>query len=209
MLKELLEFLADELNNYLTLKENMSQTDPPRFVLGNVAKAFDNEASSSSPSTNSSSAASIVNSGILSIVNIEEDKAARQPENYVKTDTTARYKSPPLYINVYLLIALNRTSYTDSLKWLSYVLQFFQHQKVFTPVTHPSLDNRIQKIMVDLCSPTFEQVNHLWSTLGGKYLPSVLYKIRQVTIDEDLTTSEGGLIREIQLGEKLKMPVSG
>jgi len=30
-----------------------------------------------------------------------------------------------------------------------------------------------------------EQVNHLWATLGGKYLPSVLYKVRMLTIEDD------------------------
>ena len=204
MLREILQFFADELNNYLTLKGEVINTDSPRFLPGNAAKAFDNETGSSS----SISSPVISNNAILSIVNIEEDRVAKEQKNYIKTDTTVRYKNPPLYINIYVLIAMNRTLYTDSLKWLSYVLQYFQHQNVFTHITHPSLDSGIQKLVVDLYSPSFEQVNHLWSTLGGKYLPSVLYKIRQVTIDEDLTISEGGLIREIQLTEKLKVPVT-
>ena len=62
--------------------------------------------------------------------------------------------------------------------------------------------------VVDLFSLNFEQVNHLWSTLGGKYMPSVLYKIRQVTIDENLTVSESGFIKTIQLNEKVITPVS-
>jgi hypothetical protein len=91
---------------------------------------------------------------------------------------------------------------------LSYILQFFQYQNVFTPISHPALDSRIQKLIVDLYSLNFEQVNHLWSTLGGKYLPSVLYKVRQVTVDEDITTSEGGFIKQIQLDETLLKPVT-
>jgi hypothetical protein len=54
----------------------------------------------------------------------------------------------------------------------------------------------------------FEQLNHLWGILGGKYLPSVLYKIRRVTVDEEATISEAGFIKEIQLNEKSKQPVS-
>jgi hypothetical protein len=79
---------------------------------------------------------------------------------------------------------------------------------VFTPITHPALDPRIQKLIVDLCTLNFEQINHLWSTLGGKYLPSVLYKVRQLTIDEDSTVSESGFIKEVQLTEKVIPPVT-
>ena len=53
----------------------------------------------------------------------------------------------------------------------------------------------------------FEQINHLWSILGAKYLPSVLYKVRQLTIEEDTADYINGFIKEIQLDEKLKQPV--
>ena len=36
-----------------------------------------------------------------------------------------------------------------------------------------------------MVSMNSEQVNHLWATLGGKYLPSVLYKVRMLTIEDD------------------------
>jgi hypothetical protein len=48
----------------------------------------------------------------------------------------------------------------------------------------------------------FEQVNHLWSTLGGKYLPSVLYKMKLVTIADQDNQIEGGLITEIIMNKK-------
>ena len=91
---------------------------------------------------------------------------------------------------------------------LGSIIQFFQYQNVFDHLTHPALHPNIKGLVVDLYSLNFEQVNHLWSTLGGKYLPSVMYKVRQVTIDEDATISESGFIKEIQLNEALKLPVS-
>ena len=196
MINESLQFIADELNKYLTLKLGPSG-DPPRLVTGNISRVFDPEAGTG-----------LNNKAILSLVNVEEDRVAKQQENFVKTDTSTRYKSPQLYLNLYILIAVNRTLYSDSLTWLNYILQFFQYQNVFTPISHPALDSRIQKLIVDLYSLNFEQVNHLWSTLGGKYLPSVLYKVRQITVDEDITTSEGGFIKQIQIDETLLKPVT-
>ena len=197
MINESMQFIADELNKYLILKMGPT-SEPPRLVLGNVSRVFDGEAA----------ATGLNNKAILSLVNVEEDRVARQQENYVRTDISTRYKSPQLYVNLYILFTVNRTTYTDSLSWLSYILQFFQYQHVFTPISHPALDSRIQKLIVDLCSLNFEQINHLWSTLGGKYIPSVLYKVRQLTIDEDSTVSESGFIKEIQLSEKVIQPVT-
>jgi hypothetical protein len=175
-------------------------SDTPRVVLGNVARAYDTDVLSG--------ADPITNRAIISLVNIEEDRVSKQQENYVKTDIGVKYKNPPLYLNIYMLISVNRNNYGQSLAWLGHILQFFQYQNVFTPVTHPSLDNRILKLITELYSLNFEQVNHLWSTLGGKYLPSVMYKVRQVSLDEDLTMSESGFIKEIQIDDKLKLPVA-
>lgn len=199
MIRESLQFLADELNKYLILK-GTTTTDPPRLVLGNISRVFDADSGSVATSMN--------NRAVLSLVNVEEDRVAKQQENFEKTAITTRYKSPPLYLNLYVLICVNRTSYADSLAWLNHIVQFFQHQHVFTPITHPSLDSRIEKIIADLHTLNFEQINHLWSTLGGKYLPSVLYKVRQLAVDEDLTVSESGFIKEIQLDEEVIKPVT-
>lgn len=56
--------------------------------------------------------------------------------------------------------AMNRKYYDDSLNLLGLIIQFFQHQQVFTPITHPSLNNRIKKLVVDLYNMNFEQTNH-------------------------------------------------
>lgn len=200
MIKDSLQFIADELNKYLIVRQVVS-SDLPRVVLGNAARAYDTEAPPSG-------AEPIANRAIISLVNVEEDRVSKQQENYVKTDSGTRYKNPPLKLNLYMLISVNRNNYAQSLTWLGHIMQFFQFQNVFTPITHPALDSRIKKLLVELHSLNFEQVNHLWSTLGGKYLPSVMYKVRQVTLDEDLTVSEGGFIKEIEMTGAIKQPVT-
>jgi len=91
---------------------------------------------------------------------------------------------------------------------LAYIIQFFQYQNVFTPLSHPALDTRITKLITDLYTLNFEQINRLWSTLGGKYLPSVMYKVRQITLDEDAVIAGGGLITEIDINNISKQAVS-
>ena len=197
MIYDTLKFLSEEVNRYLSLK--MGVLAQPRLKIGNVSLAFDNTLLGEN---------SLAGKAILSLVNVEEDKVAKQQENYSRTDSATQYKSPPLYLNLYILFSINKPEYDDCLKWLGHIMQFFQHQQVFTPITHPGLDPKIPRVVVDLFSLNFEQVNHLWSTLGGKYLPSVLYKVRQISVDENLTISESGFIKDIQLNEKVKTPVS-
>jgi hypothetical protein len=197
MIAETLAFLASELNGYLNTK--LVVTSDPRVKLGNVARALDG----SLPPD-----ASLQDKAIITLVNIEEDRVARKHEAFVKNGTTVKYKSPPLLLNLYFLISVHKDDYADSLVLLGHIVQFFQFQNNFTPLTHPNLDSRVERLLVDLYTMNFEQVNHLWSTLGGKYLPSALYKLRQLTVDENAITSESGLIREIRLDERMRLPLS-
>jgi len=190
MIYETLNFLAVEVNKYLNQK--LTPLTDARLKLGNVSQAFDE-------TTNGAN--SLKEKAILSLVNIEEDRISKQHENFTKDEQNTYYKNPPLYINLYILFSIYKDEYKDSMIWLGHIIQFFQHQNSFTPLSHPSMDPRIKKLVVDMYTINFEQVNHLWSTLGGKYLPSVLYKVRQVTIDEKAVVSESGVIKTIQIND--------
>jgi len=195
MINETFKFLVDEVNQYLRLKLPISPTDPG-LVWGNAAKAMDNDATGSN---------SLAGKAILSLVNVEEDRVAQRQENLTRTGQTLISKSPQLYLNLYALFSVNRADYGESLKWLAFIVQFFQYQNVFTPTTHPDLDIRIKKLIVDLYTMNFEQLNQLWSILGGKYIPSVVYKIRQLT---NAINQEGAVITQVTLNDLLKTPVS-
>ncbi len=187
MIHESLNFLSVEINKFLNQK--LGSTTDPRLVLGNIAKTADGGDSASNP---------LNNKLILSLINIEEDKVSKVRENYVKTSSSIIYKNPPVLINMYVLIAANFATYSDNLKMIAYIMQFFQAGNYFTPISHPALDARIEQLNADLFALNFEQINHIWSTLGGKYLPSAMYKIRQVSLeDENAVQTEGKWIEEI------------
>jgi len=54
---------------------------------------------------------------------------------------------------------------------------------VFTPSNTPSLDPKIEKLSVEMVNLSTEKLNNLWATLGAKYIPSVLYKLRMLSFD--------------------------
>jgi hypothetical protein len=167
-------------------------------VLGNITKAQDSD-----PGNNGNT---LMGKCVLTLVNIEEDRISKPVQNYVKINERIQYKNPKIYLNLYCLFSVVHNSYETALQYLSFVIQFFQQKNVIDHRNSPSskeakLDARIEQLIFDMMSMNFEQVNHLWGTLGGKYLPSVLYKVRLVAIEDDTPGLEGPAITDIAINE--------
>jgi hypothetical protein len=45
---------------------------------------------------------------------------------------------------------------------------------------------------------TFEQINHLWGSLGGKQVPFAMYKARLVAVSDHRSLGQGRLIEKIE-----------
>jgi hypothetical protein len=194
MIDKALKFIAEELNNYLLTK--LSFSDSKKIVLDNIAKLSENGGGGST------------NKVVLSLVNIEEDRLSKSPDNFFKTDDNkVVYKNAPIHLNLYCLFAYNHgdsdsettNHYEEALLYISYVIRFFQYRNVFTASNSPAMDTGIEKLLMELHTVGFEQLNHLWAVLGGKYLPSVLYKMRLVVIDENLQSGVGELVRNVNV----------
>lgn len=196
MISESLTFLVAEVNRYLNAQLGPATAD--RVVLGNVARVADNEGSGAGGGSNGVA--------MLTLVNIEEDKASRNPQNFRRLDDQIVYRNPSIQLNLYGLFSAHTNTYPTALEIISYIVQCFQAQRTFESQSNPNLDPRIEKLALDLFSLNFEQINHLWSTLGGKYYPSALYKIRLVKIEDTTPMAGGGLIREIDLNGRGKSP---
>ena len=94
--------------------------------------------------------------------------------------------------------------YLDGLKVISFVTQFFQHQNVFTQENSPRLkENNIEELIFDLRTLSFQDLNNLWGVLGSKYMPSVLYKVRMLTINEDFVQGVIPVIQKISVNDKV------
>lgn len=121
----------------------------------------------------------------LSIVNIEEERVMReQAPARVTVNGRELSLQPELRLNLTLLFAARMANYDMTLKALSNVLTFFQAFPAFAAEDYPSLDARIGKIIMELYSVGPETLNQLWAAMGAKYQPSVLYRARLVTIQD-------------------------
>ncbi len=199
MIFQAMELIRQNLNAFLTAGV---LTVPEPVVLGNIA--FATPDNPTTPTVDESAQI------YMSLVNVEEEASLRNQKAVRQTEIRPlAYVNPPTIVNLYILFTANHKDYSLGLRNLGLILLFLQGNRTFsiakTPVppagvfTSPGeKENRI-KITLDLMSLTFEQVNHLWGSLGGKQMPFLLMKARQVEIDAERMLEGGGFISEIQI----------
>lgn len=142
---------------------------------------------------------------VMSLVNIQEETTLKNIPHYRQENGRTVYKNPPVHLNLFVLFSvLHRDQYETSLKRLARVVEFFQWRKEFSfAATPPQLGGLSQemKLYADLYTLTFEQLNHLWGSLGGKQVPFVLYRMRLVEVEAQKQQAEGSAITEILINE--------
>jgi hypothetical protein len=91
----------------------------------------------------------------------------------------------PLFLNLYVMAVANFTgnNYPEALKFLSLVIAFFHGRPVLDHSNCPELDQGIDKLILDIENTPPQAMSNIWGVLGGRYLPSVLYRVRMVVID--------------------------
>ena len=64
-----------------------------------------------------------------------------------------------------------------------------------TPQNTPEMPAGISQLSIDIANLKVEEIGQLWGNLGGRYVPSVMFKVRSVIIDAGLVKSITPLIR--------------
>lgn len=130
-------------------------------------------------------AANVNNKLVIFLVNIEKDAVPFRNVNLHEVGDREVQSSLPLYFNIYLMMTANFTgnNYPEALKFLSSTISFFQKNHVINRQTVPELDGRIEKLILDIENLSIQDLSNLWGALGGKYLPSIVYRVRMVAFD--------------------------
>jgi hypothetical protein len=165
MIQEALTYTVGQLNTFLGAISDAA-------VLGNISYAQDNDAEANA----------MTNKVVLSLINIEQDRMSQDPWPYKYQGTTLYKQNPAVNLNLYLLFSANFETYSDGLAAIDKVVEFFQNTGYFTTETNPDLPVGLNRLIFDMFSVDLDLVHHLWSMLGSKYMPSVVYKMRMVSI---------------------------
>ncbi len=189
MIYEALQIISEQLDSYLSSEG-----------LSNLVK-LENIALLESADENADNLKGKV---VLTLLNLEEDSTLKNIPNFKVKNGITEYKNPPVHINLFLLISANCDTYDKSLRCISKTIQFFQGKKVFTSTntvynrTNVAFDQFDQfRFNLELYTLSLEQLNYVWGTLGGRQLPSVIYKIQLIEIEQDIKLATSGVITHI------------
>lgn len=123
---------------------------------------------------------------VISLINVQEETALRNTPNVRRTALRTEYVEPPLYINLYLLFAFDFAKYETSLAHLAKTIELFQLRRWFSAENSSAANPfpaGIEKLTFEMVNLGFEELNNLWSVLGGTYLPSAVYKVRLLRVE--------------------------
>jgi hypothetical protein len=193
MIETSLLFLKNELISFLTGK------DSANVVVDNIGLL------------ETASGNTLTENIVITLVNIEEESALKnQPPQKRPFTQNGVYQNPPTYLNLYILFTCNYSGdhYQLALRRLSYIIQFVQSRNFFSTrssVAASTLDLTQSGVSdleftLELYTLTFEQINHLWGSLGGRQVPFVMFKMRLVAITDHSVVREVPLIEEVKSG---------
>jgi hypothetical protein len=168
MLDKALQFTSSILNQYL--RNNYGLSDDVVTINNVITPSGD------IPEENK-------NKIVISLLNIEQETNKQfygrmQPlpsGNYADINPSDRY-------NLDVLFSANFQNYSETLKFLNGTLQFFQANNSIDRVRYSSMPKGINRLDYDVEKLTYHQMHSLWSAMGAKYQPSVIYKLRLIHI---------------------------
>lgn len=193
MMVEAMGLLLNQLNAYIANADGAGPGAPAQALWGNVAQLDRQEV-----------AAELDNHVVLSLVKIEQERALRNGRCHEPDPAGGvLYRNRPLHLNLFLLFVANYKNYGTALRRLAQVLTFFQGKQKFTqansPGSMPQAPIAEFSLTLDLMSPTFEEVNHLWGFLGAKESPFALYRGRLVALTDMPVLDGTGIIQDVEV----------
>ncbi|PXY39321.1 DUF4255 domain-containing protein [Flavobacterium cheongpyeongense] len=199
MIFEVIQIITEQVNNYLD-EIGLDKS----VVAENIAFL---------ESQNEDIATALKDSVALTLINLDEESTLKNFPNHAIENAKTIYKNSIINLNLYLLFSANRDKYLNSLNDISKIITFFQGKRLFTQANTIYNRNNIAmsnvdnfRFTIELYTPTFEELNYIWGTLGGKQLPSALYKVSMIQIERDITQNEGQLISKVKGVTKTKEP---
>jgi hypothetical protein len=184
MIHEVLPAIVHELNRFLMSKHNMTEE---KAILSHLVNADGSIAVQESDKV------------IVTLVNIEAERSKSNTGTYKSNSSGGFTKmNPAVDINIYILFSayFSSENYVEGLKFISSVIAFFQsRQGIFSTQNTPALNGIIEKLSAEMVSTELNNQSTIWTGIGAKYLPSVLYRIKTLSIEHQLPTAEIAAIK--------------
>lgn len=176
MIKKIMLHIVNLLNEY------KKPIDGPKWaIVGMIGK-------DTQPTTNKI---------LVSLVSIERETAGgiAPTRKYLQREIKEGF--PALYMNLNIVFAAvyggsgEESNYPIGLEYLSKILSFLQ--------SHMNFEFEGVTYTLEIVSPSSQELNNIWSTLGGQYYPSVFCKLRRMVFDSEETLKDIHKIESIEI----------
>jgi hypothetical protein len=125
------------------------------------------------------------------VQNIEEEKLLKNTSFHSNNGMASQ-----MFINIYVVFAANfpEPNYQEALRYVSLVIEFFQGKPLFDRSNTPELPTSVDKVAVEFFNQSIQDLNNLWSLIGAKYVPSVVYKVKTLPFHQQMIKQDVGQI---------------
>ena len=149
------------------------------------------------------------NSVCLALINIDEETSMRNPMITKRVEGTKVYtQTPGIMLNLSIVFIANfPNDYISELNYITKIIEFFQQKDTFTIGNTPSLkkQNRFfEQLVFKLSTTKLEEQHNVWNLLGIKYMPSVMYSVGKIVVQEDEKLSETKVVKRVKQDIKPK-----
>ncbi|QJB38539.1 DUF4255 domain-containing protein [Chitinophaga oryzae] len=132
---------------------------------------------------------------LLTLVNLKEEPSLKNTAYSRVNNATLKteYFNPYVFLNAYILFSSRKSTYKDAVSDIGKIIRFIHGQNQFST----SYNGTDFRVVLNMYSPSFEEMNHLWAILGGKVYPSIMYVMRVIELHNSNVVTGDGVIETI------------
>jgi Pvc16 N-terminal domain len=134
---------------------------------------------------NAAESTSFTNGAVtMVLINLEEERLCREADPWRGGGALAgsRLHQPDLRLNLHLLFVARFSSSVVAWNHLTAILNHFQFTPVLDAQTAPQLPDGVDRLVFELLSQSFTELNDVWNALRSPYHPSLLYRARLLVL---------------------------
>lgn len=171
MLQTALLFIKQKLDEYLL---NSFELDESVTVLNHLVAQ-----DGSSPAKNH-------NKMVITLINLDYDTTKPFYGGIQRgRDNQVIRSNPGNMFNVDLLFTACFDDYEEALKFLNATISYYQNHMIINRSVAPDLPEGMKALTFEIANSTYFETHNLWSAMGAKYQPSIIYKVRHVNVQSD------------------------
>ena len=141
------------------------------------------------------------NKMVITLINLEHETAKQfyGGQKNVGGDSSGKVY-PAIHFNLDILFTASFDDYEESLKFLGETIAFFQANQSFNSRNMPDIPTGITMLNFEIESASYFETHNLWSAMGAKFQPSIIYKVRHIGIQSDEVRVKYQKIGDVQSG---------